>query len=56
MFEMSDNYRWYVQKMVELRVTREINRPLRSQLEEIFEAVRECEAMWALEDRLGGDR
>ena len=53
---MSDNYRWYVQKMVELRVTREINRPLSHELEEILQVVRECEARWALEDRLGGGR
>lgn len=53
---MSDNYRWYVQKMVELRVTREINRPLRREMEEILQVVRECEARWALEDRISGGR
>ena len=53
---MSGNYRWYVQKMVELRVTREINRPLSQEMEEILQVVRECEARWALEDRLGGGR
>ncbi len=50
---MSDNYRLYVQKMVELQVTRVINRPLRREMEEILQVVRECEARWALEDRLG---
>ena len=51
---MSENYRWYVQKMVELVVSREIEqRPLRNQLDEILEVVAECEARWALEDRLG---
>ena len=52
---MSENYRLYVQKMVELLVSREINRPLQSQLEEIFQVVAECEARAALEDRLGHD-
>jgi hypothetical protein len=50
---MSENYRWYVQKMVELQVTREIDpQPLRHEMEAILEVVHECEAMWALEDRL----
>jgi hypothetical protein len=53
MFEMSDNYRMYIQKMVELQVARESNRPLRRQLEEMFQVVAECEARAALEDRLG---
>jgi hypothetical protein len=50
---MSDNYRHYPQKMAELRETREANRPLRRQVEELFEVVRDCEARWALEDRIG---
>jgi hypothetical protein len=57
LFEMSHNYRWYVQKMVEQRVTREIKvRPLGRELEEILQVVRECEARWAVEDRLGDER
>jgi len=52
---MSDNYRLYVQKMVEQRVSREFGRPLRTQLEELFDVVAECEARAALEDRLGRD-
>jgi hypothetical protein len=50
---MSDNYRLYPQKMAELRVAREASRPLRRQLETLFEVVRECEARWAVEDRIG---
>jgi len=49
---MSDNYTLYVQKMAELRAAREANRPLRSQLEGLFQVIRECEARWALEDSL----
>lgn len=53
---MSHNYRLYVQKMEELRAAREADRPLHSQIEEIFQVVRECEARWAVEDRLGYNR
>lgn len=49
---MSENYRFYIQKMAEKHVTRPLNRPLRMQLEDILEVVRECEARWALEDRI----
>lgn len=53
---MSENYRFYEQKMAqkmdETRVDRPIDRPLRDQLEEILDVVRYCEAMWALEDRM----
>jgi hypothetical protein len=49
--EMSDNYTLYAQKMAELRAAREANRPLSSQLEALFQLIRECEARWALEDR-----
>jgi hypothetical protein len=48
---MSDNYTLYVQKMAELRATREANRPLHGQLEALFQVVRQCEARWAVEDR-----
>jgi len=54
--EMSENYRMYVQKMAERRDAREADGPLSSQLEAMLEVVRECEARWALEDRLGRDR
>jgi hypothetical protein len=52
--EMSDNYSLYVRKMAERRVSREADRPLRREVEALFEVVRECEARWALEDRIGG--
>jgi hypothetical protein len=47
---MSDNYTLYVEKMAALRAAREAGRPLRSQLEALFEVVRECEARWALDE------
>jgi hypothetical protein len=50
--EMSENYTLYVQKMAELRATREANRPLRDQVAALFQVIRECEARWALEDRI----
>jgi hypothetical protein len=43
---MSNNYRFYAEKMEELRVCREINRPLLSQLHELLLFVKECEARW----------
>lgn len=43
---MSDNYRFYAAKMGELRVCRETNRPLHSQLQELLLFVKECEAQW----------
>jgi hypothetical protein len=47
---MSDNYRLYAKKISEQRARRLSDGPLRSQLEEILETVRQCEAAWALED------
>jgi hypothetical protein len=49
---MSDNYTLYAQKMAELRAAREANRLLHQQVEVLFQVVRECEARWALEDRV----
>lgn len=43
---MSHNYRFYASKMEELRVRRDVNRPLQSQLNQLFLFVRECEAQW----------
>jgi hypothetical protein len=43
---MSHNYRFYASKMEELRVRRDVNRPLQSQLSQLFLFVRECEAQW----------
>ena len=50
---MSENYRFYVQKMAEARTARGASRPLRHQMQELLEVVRDCEARWALEDRIG---
>jgi len=49
---MSENARFYAQKMEQQRVARRVDRPLRPQLEEILEVVRDCEARWALENRM----
>ena len=43
---MSHNYRFYAEKMEELRVSREINRPLIGQLNEPLLFVKACEARW----------
>ena len=48
---MSDNYRLYRQKMAQLRFARR-NGALRRQLTELLNLVRECEARWALEERI----
>ena len=48
---MSHNYRFYAQKVAEAREIRS-NGPLRKQLEELFETVRWCEAIWRIEDRI----
>ena len=53
--EMSDNYKFYAQKMADRREIR--NRgPLRGQLVELMRVVQRCEAMWALEDRIERSR
>ena len=49
---MSENYRFYLEKMAQRRQSRQADRPLRAHLEEILGVVRECEARWALEDRI----
>jgi hypothetical protein len=49
---MSENYTLYVQKMADLRASREANRPLHREVEALFQLIRECEARWALEDRV----
>jgi hypothetical protein len=43
---VSNNYRFYAAKMAELRVYRDANRPLQTQLHELFAFVRQCEARW----------
>lgn len=49
---MSENARFYQQKMAALRISRRLDHPLRYQLREIFDVVVECERRWALEDRI----
>lgn len=44
--KLSNNYRFYSAKMAELRAQRGANRPLQSQLDELFAFVRLCEARW----------
>gem|GEM_PF-2049852 len=53
--EMSDNYKFYAQKMAERRAARERG-PLRSQLVDLLRVVQRCEARWALEDRIERSR
>ena len=48
---MSDNYRHYQAKIAQLRRARQ-SAPLRLQLIEILDVVRDCEARWALEERI----
>lgn len=52
---MSENYRFYSQKMDEQRVRR-TNTPLRAQLLELLAVVRACETRWAVEDRIERSR
>ena len=50
---MSDNYRFYAQKISEQRAARGSTRPdLRQQLEELLDVVVRCETIWAIEDRV----
>ena len=49
---MSENYKLYVEKMADLRASREANRPLQREVEALFQFICECEARWALEDRI----
>lgn len=48
---MSENYKYYAQKLAEREATRNQG-PLRRQLEDLLRVVKRCEAMWALEDRI----
>lgn len=51
---MSDNYRRYQQKVAEARTRRrdEDQGALSKQLQEIFDTVRWCERIWAIEERI----
>ena len=48
---MSDNYRFYADKVAESRSHNDSG-ALADQLRDILETVRWCEGMWALEDRM----
>ena len=49
---MSENYRFYRQKMTESRSRQRSDGPLSNQLKELFDTVRWCERIWAIEDRI----
>ena len=51
---MSDNYRLYPQKVAEARSRRRdvSSGALSRQLREIFDTVRWCERIWAIEERI----
>ena len=49
---MSDNYRLYPQKATQARSRRQTGGPLAKQLQELFDTVRWCERMWAIEERI----
>ncbi|HKW59097.1 MAG TPA: hypothetical protein VJR46_05015 [Candidatus Dormibacteraeota bacterium] len=49
---MSDNYRFYRLKVAESRLRQRSGVPLSRQLHELFDTVRWCERIWAIEDRI----
>jgi hypothetical protein len=49
---MSENSRFYPEKMKERKVRHEISEELGRQLEEIFSLIQYCERIWALEERI----
>ena len=49
---MSDNYRFYRQKVTKTRAHRRTEEPLARQLQELFDTVRWCERIWAIEERI----
>ena len=49
---MSDNYRFYRQKTSDSRSRRRGDPPLSKQLQDLFDTVRWCERIWAIEDRI----
>ena len=49
---MSENYRFYSQKVAESRGRRSIPGALSRQLAELMDTVRWCEKVWAIEDRM----
>jgi hypothetical protein len=54
---MSDNYRLYAEKMAERRAARASeSAPLHAQLEELYQAIRWCERIWEIEERIERSR
>ena len=50
---MSENYRLYPQKQTEARTSRrQTDGSLERQLTELFDTVRWCERVWAIEERI----
>jgi hypothetical protein len=49
---MSENSRFYPEKMDERKAHQEISEGLGRQLDEIFSLIQHCEKMWALEERI----
>lgn len=52
---MSDNYRLYTQKAREARSKLRTDGTLWAQLDELFDTVRWCERVWAIEDRIDSE-
>lgn len=54
---VSENYRLYVQKQAANRATRQLElSPLRHQLDELLDVVRQCERIWSIEERIEKSR
>ena len=49
---MSENIRFYRQKVADKRAGNRLTQYLSSQLRELFATVADCERRWALEDRI----
>jgi hypothetical protein len=49
---MSENTRFYRQKVADKQAGRRLTQPLSDQLREIFATVADCERRWAVEDRI----
>ena len=53
---MSENCRYYVNKMVERRIRLVESSLVRTHFKELLETVSRCEAMWTLESRIEASR
>lgn len=49
---MSENYKFYMQRISEMRAANIANHPLLGQLLELLHVVEKCESRWAVEDRI----